>query len=1195
EKLSFEVSLRKSLLSQSLVFQEVNAQVDTLNIRKDKNHQWWLSDIALGEPGLSGNAEDNIAFDMAHIFGLTPNFIHIDIKQITIDDEVSNQQHTINNTQFELQRRRGKVHARLDSNLQSLGGQIGFQAIFSKQRSIVYSKFSRLNPQLATLFDLNIDGLQQADLSGDLWFSFGGDKPASVQADLSLSNGQFQPSQTELPLVFSFDTRLSVQQKSQDWTIVGQFDQMLLDSESMPGFDTQLSLTLNDGETKISGWVPRFDLSALTLLDDRLLPGDIGEKIKRSNLKGELQNIWFNLNPHNLGDLALSAKVINLATSPVSGIPGINRLSGSLILGRHNLQFESSGDKLALDFENEFRAPIEIDRYSLQTNASFDDKGLRISVPKVEISNPDIKLAARLLLNFDHANSPMLYLRANFDKGVAANVSKYLPVQLLPKFALSWLDDGIKAADISDGNLLYHGRLQHLRKLSKESSGEFYVDFKVNNGELMFHPEWDSVRQAQGIVSFHNLGMTADISSASFGLADRGIGQVSIADFYELTIDMDLEARTEASKALPTWLNMPISTGFRQVAKNFKNVDGEVTAKIKIELPLGSESLNTEVDVDLEFNNAAVDAPGWEVALRNINGTLQVTQDQISAKGITANYFGDPIVVGVETDNINNKTIIQSNGVIDTRQLMRLLPEYMSSQVSGKSDWQVQLLIDNLQNDVAEPLLGIKAQSDLKNTRVNFPAPLTKTAELSRKTSVAVSVFANDTIDFGVRYGSHILTRGHLAADENRGDFELNSMDVGLSTSLRPRDLNPGVRLYGATPKLSVDDWLDWYQTEVGYDKTAANPDSTDSGWNLIESVDVQVQSASVQGRQWTGVDFKLRQQASEFSGEVESSHLTGKFVIPKQQSIQNPIVADMALVKLETVESSGPASTLLPGDLYNLKLNSKAFFYNDYEFENLHLEVLLDNNALFVNKMELRRDDVILQGNGTWQYEPTTKTHASRFDFTIDGPRFGQTMAAIGFGDAIGGGNIDFDAQLSWPDSLLNFGWDQLTGKANIIIDNGVLKDVEPGSGRLIGLLSLNALPRRLLFGFGDVIGNGMEFDQIAGTYTIDGENLYTNNTHMDGPAAKVLITGTTGLRSQNYDQKMVITPKVRQTLPLIGGIALGSTVGWGLLLVEKLFKDGIDKTVEIEYTITGSWDDPKIVLVSQPKIDRAIIKNDK
>jgi uncharacterized protein YhdP len=99
-----------------------------------------------------------------------------------------------------------------------------------------------------------------------------------------------------------------------------------------------------------------------------------------------------------------------------------------------------------------------------------------------------------------------------------------------------------------------------------------------------------------------------------------------------------------------------------------------------------------------------------------------------------------------------------------------------------------------------------------------------------------------------------------------------------------------------------------------------------------------------------------------------------------------------------------------------------------------------------------------------------------------------------------------------------------------------------------------------------------------------------------VDGPAARIKISGKTGIITRDYDQVIRIVPKIRQTLPLIGAVAASTTVGWGLLLLQNLFKTAIDDAVEVEYHVTGSWDDPEIELIKAvdekqralPKIDK-------
>ncbi|MFT5975206.1 MAG: hypothetical protein ACI9YO_001383 [Gammaproteobacteria bacterium] len=1207
EQLSFEISLWRSLLAQSLVIHEVNAVVESLTIRKDQNKHWWLSDISLSDlilPDKSIQSSEHglLEFDVSQIIGLTPNIIHIEIDHITIDDEHGGQQHKIERTVFEMQRRQGVVRATFNTNLQSLGGQLSAKGIFSKHKGLLYSEINKLNvsPQLASLFDIEIAGLQQARLTNaNFWLSLDAEKSPVIQTNFSIDNGQYQVADAANSLPFSFDTRLSIQKLKQDWRMIGQLDQLVLNGKKVPGIETQLNLTQIENKTNLSGWVKSLDLSILTALDNKTLPDSIAKKVVSSELSGDLDNIWFNLDPTNVKNLSLTTQINHLTINPVLGIPGFNDLAASLVIGNQNLKLKSIGKQIALDFADSFRAPIELDRYSLEANASLDKAGVRLSISKFEASNSDISLAGRLRLDFDQADTPFMYLRASFDQGNAASKSKYLPVKLLPESVLAWLDDGIKDGEVSEGNLLYHGRLKSIRTLDKEQSGGLYVDFKVNNSTLMFSPAWDTVLNAKSIITFHNLGFLADISSASFGDLDGVYGQVSIADLSKLTINLNLHANTETSKALPTWLAMPISTRFRKVASNFKNASGQVQIKTNLIIPLAKTSSST-VRVDLAFKNAGVDTPAWDVALRQVNGDLFITQDQVLGKDIKAHYFDDPITININTDQTNSKTLIQADGLINTPQLMRLLPTTMSKGVTGKSDWQVQLAIDNKQTDDREPVLQIKGQSNLKNTKIELPAPLSKSAEVAKKISVAIGIYTNNLIDFDVHYGSNILVQGYLESIDGTAKYQLKSMDVGLSTSLRAYNLNRGVRLYGTLPTLSVDDWSEWYQADIVQNNAGQNDNSDKTGsgesaWNLITFVDVQLQSAIIERRQWTDVSFFLSQEENEFLVDIKSSHLTGQLTLPKHQSPENPTIANLEHLKFESSELTGPTSSLLPNDFYNLSLISKTATYDDYEVENLQLETRLDGNKLVIQKIDFQRDTVFLRGQGLWEYEPTNNTNLTSFDFTLKGSKFGQTMAAFGLGDAIGGGEIDLDSHLAWSNSLLNFNWDSLTGDVKFILKDGVLNDVDPGSARLIGLLSLNALPRRLLFGFSDVVANGLEFDQIAGSYTIAGENLIINNTKMDSPSAKVLVTGSTGLRSKVYDQKMFITPKVRQALPVIGSIVAGSGVGWGMLLLQKIFKTAIDKTVEIEYTIKGTWDNPKITLIKKPIIEQEIIGREK
>ena len=135
----------------------------------------------------------------------------------------------------------------------------------------------------------------------------------------------------------------------------------------------------------------------------------------------------------------------------------------------------------------------------------------------------------------------------------------------------------------------------------------------------------------------------------------------------------------------------------------------------------------------------------------------------------------------------------------------------------------------------------------------------------------------------------------------------------------------------------------------------------------------------------------------------------------------------------------------------------------------------------------------------------------------------------AIGFGDTMQDGTLEFSGGFTWPAPLLGFELGILHGDARMKINDGVLNNVDPGGGRFVGLLSLSALPRRLSLDFSDVTVEGMEFEKITGNYRLDDGILFTENTRMDGPAAKLKISGKTGLIDRDYDQVMRGNPKIK------------------------------------------------------------------
>ncbi|MGC5209903.1 AsmA-like C-terminal region-containing protein, partial [Escherichia coli] len=57
------------------------------------------------------------------------------------------------------------------------------------------------------------------------------------------------------------------------------------------------------------------------------------------------------------------------------------------------------------------------------------------------------------------------------------------------------------------------------------------------------------------------------------------------------------------------------------------------------------------------------------------------------------------------------------------------------------------------------------------------------------------------------------------------------------------------------------------------------------------------------------------------------------------------------------------------------------------------------------------------------------------------------------------------------------------LAGQVHMDVHSGQFLKVDPGAAKLLGVLNLQALPRRLTLDFRDVFSEGFAFDTVAGT----------------------------------------------------------------------------------------------------------------
>src|SRR5699024_1159980 len=173
----------------------------------------------------------------------------------------------------------------------------------------------------------------------------------------------------------------------------------------------------------------------------------------------------------------------------------------------------------------------------------------------------------------------------------------------------------------------------------------------------------------------------------------------------------------------------------------------------------------------------------------------------------------------------------------------------------------------------------------------------------------------------------------------------------------------------------------------------------------------------------------------------------------------------------------------------------------------------------------------------------------------------------------------IEIDGR--WPGAPSDFSLARLSGNLEVMMRDGRIPEAQPGAGRLLGLVSLSAVPRRLMLDFRDVFGQGLKFDRIRGRFELDSGIAHTDGLRLDSPAAEISVYGRTDLATKTYDQTIVVEPGVSGTLPVIGGLAGGPAGAAAGLVLRSLLERPLEGLAEARYRVTGAWSDPVVALI--------------
>src|SRR5690606_31918758 len=147
------------------------------------------------------------------------------------------------------------------------------------------------------------------------------------------------------------------------------------------------------------------------------------------------------------------------------------------------------------------------------------------------------------------------------------------------------------------------------------------------------------------------------------------------------------------------------------------------------------------------------------------------------------------------------------------------------------------------------------------------------------------------------------------------------------------------------------------------------------------------------------------------------------------------------------------------------------------------------------------------LNAQGKWT--SANHKHRTSLEYILKINDAGQLLSRLGWKGILQRGQGTLTGHLHWDDLPFALHKASLGGDIKLELADGQFIKVEPGAAKLLGVLSLQSLPRRLTLDFRDIVSEGLAFDTMAGTAAHEQGATTTANYKLRSANAAALMAG--------------------------------------------------------------------------------------
>ncbi|MGC2049813.1 MAG: YhdP family protein [Gallionella sp.] len=936
-------------------------------------------------------------------------------------------------------------------------------------------------------------------------------------------------------------------------------------------------IRLEDGlRTKLKAYAPRGKISNLEVQWQ-----GTAEKPDRYKIKGRLENI---------------------ALRQVGGMPGFSGLTldvdGNEETGRLNI----NSRQMKVDAPGVMREPLSFATLTGQAGWQRKQGEVTINVSNIAAANKD--MAGNLYGSYQTkaGTKGMLDLTAKLTRGDIRSAARYTPLVALHREGNDWLNGALMAGHTEDFRIRIKGNLSDFPQDGTKNV-IFNISGHARDAVLEFGKDWPRIENITG--EFMVNGNKLEVKSSSANILGARLQNVSVALPNMMSNSLPLEIRGEAEGASNEFLKFIQQSPVRGYIDGFTDgitASGNSHLALFARIPLqGSEPVRLSGNIRVQDNDIEL---GEDVPrMRNTRGVLSFTESGIQARGVTAEILGGTATINMQTAE-GGVLWATLQGQSDIDALRKREPHPLLDYLHGSTEWEADI-------KVLKKSAQVILKSDLRGISSGFPQPFKKQDHEVIPVRIEKSGVSNGrdiiTMQLGKLFSARLVRHEENGAMVIRHGI-INLGDRNLEQNVRPESVRGkgGVWLLGHLPLLSVNGW----ERLLGNSGKAA-PALPIGGANLridkLEGYGLDVSDLRVNAAR-RGEAMHIQLASGMLSGEVEwqphGFEKEGKL----SARLLNLTLAD----KEQPSESSKPEPSTPPGtnkfhpeDLPAMEIAIEDLKIKGKNIGRFELVGHPDGNDWRMRRLRITNPDGSLMGDGIWHgstpaigsidFAPAfgknetilpqggsdSNAMQTQISLQLDISDAGNILARYGYPNTVKGGSGKLVSNLTWSGSPDEFNYASLNGTLKLDTGKGRFIKMKPGVGKLLSILSLQALPKHITLDFTDVFSEGFQFDNINGNATIKNGVLESQDFHIDGSSAKVTLKGSVDLNAETQDLRVRVLPTLGDSVSLIGAFVISPAVGIGSLIANKILGNPLDKMVSFEYNVSGTWSDPNVVKV--------------